>query len=424
MSVGVSGPPLFDAPGGVFGTQFPLQNPAAQVFTTIVAQQPVLVAVVEDFTQNSNEDQAFVPRYNAADWNKGNSGRLEGISLAAGPLGPASGGRQQFTISPPPPTPGYFEPFDDGVVNNHPINIRGGSRSMFHYFADGSDLPAQIFDSIELIEFQPSVAGGAGIVFPGVSMRAGHMTRDSSFPGMTSSLLFDDNYDFDNPQNAWIDPGGSGEEPITVVSPQPFAFPALPGAFVPFPVFDVAFDFDTRRSEVAPFSGQPGTPDFVFDIDLPPPVPVTGTFVLGSIPAANLPLRRLTGPSGANFALNSDSVVYGMRFTFVDKNSSARTAFFDSGNADPNYETLSIIPEPASRPAGTSIRVLIEGADTIPSGVTTGEIELVDRFGNLDPTAFDAVSGSRFFRLVFEFEANHVTSQVPGIDGFIVGLSF
>ena len=173
-------------------------------------------------------------------------------------------------------------------------------------------------------------------------MRVGHSTRDVAQAGLRSRM-YDVNYDFDNPQNAWINPAGNNEDSITVVAPQPYALPASAGGFVPFPIFDIAFDFDTRRSELAALSGVLGAPDLVFDIDVPPPVPVTGNFVTGSFPTMPLPLRRLNGASGAQLSFNGDAVVHAMRFTFVDKNSSAQTVFLDSGNANPTYQRPELV---------------------------------------------------------------------------------
>jgi hypothetical protein len=456
-----------DLPSGANNSQNSLANSTTVTFTTVSAPgEPTTATLNEVFESNTTQDTTFPGRYNLARWNQNNSGKLEGVLISGSAQpGQPKGTRTQFPVvpngpfnpaTPNTPTP-FFSPFDDNGVNNihgpgnpppvSTVNPNGGSHSQFLYLAAQGlpfpELPQGLSDSIELVEWGQQLPGSAlnPFSYNGFTMKLSHTTADASSAGslglQTNYFL---NFDFDNPQNEFIlpttHPGGLplNETPITVCPTQVYTVPALASSFVPFPNLNPLFDFDDGGRTEANTASILVQPSIVIDVDIPPVVQPSFNFVLGNFPTSPNPFRRLTGASGSALANRADNVCYHMRFTVVSRNSSARTTFYDLGTlaANANYNSLTLVPDISTRPAGTTIIVRGEAADgtmggnpitvggTAPSGLRV----IYGPSGTFSPTALDALDTRRFCRFLVEFEANTQTNVSPSIDGFILGYSF
>lgn len=429
-----------DQPGADPTVQNGLSNSTVVTFTTIAnPQAPLSLSLVEDFSSISGQDILFNGRYNNARWNVQNSGRAEALPIGGSAQpGQPLGTRIQFTINPstPPPVTAFFSPFDAAGVNNFgpSVNPNGGSHSQFLYAGGGSEIAEGTSDTVELVEWGASFTMGAPFPFTynGFSMRLSHSTAN---PIGTFGLVtaYSANYDFDNPQNEFIQPTSHpgnlslNETPITVVPSSPYVVPVLASMFVPFPALSPLFDFDDfMRAEVSVISNIASQPNLLVDIDIPAPVAVSNNFVFGNFPISPVPVRRLAGAPGATLAANSDNVAAHMRFTFVGRNSSVRSIYYDLGaqGANADFFALSTIPAISARPAGTAIIVRAESADGFagntpiaPSGLRV----IYDRAGNFSATNLDFLDGNRFVRFVLEFESNTTTNVSPFVDRLSIG---
>ena len=435
---------LRDLPSGPSGNQNGLVGVATATFTTIPDVNATQgLSLTETFATTAAAESAFAGRYNTAGWNVGGSGRLEGTPISGSTIpGQSLGTRQQFAIQPtsPPPVTAYFSPFDDNALNNFgaSVNPQGGSRTQFLYNTNSPELPDGLTDTIEAVEWGGAFPFGVpfAATYNGFSMAMSHTTASASSAATFGlSAVYALNFDFDNPQNAVLQPTSHpaglplNEAAILVIPPQPYVVPVLASAFVPFPAFATLFDVDDGgRTESSAATGFLVEPNIVLDINIPAPVAPTGNFIFGNFPLQPVPVRRLTGGPGALQAANADNVASHMRFTIVARHSSMRSLPYDAGalQADPDYVALTFSPSVAARPAGTVLIVRAEAADAFVAGVAqtvgatapTGLRTLVDRGGNFSATEFNALDDRRFIRFQFEFESNTLTNQTPFIDAF------
>jgi hypothetical protein len=396
---------------------------------------------VDRFDTSLFEDTSYQPRWNPASWNV--NGTLQGSVLSGSATGPVLGSRTQFVVNNQgpsvPATAGFFSPFDDNTLNNFgpSVNPNGGSRTQLLYLTlpQVNEIPTQITDSIELLEW----GAHGGLSNPGLfnsfSLSLSHTSR-SADPGVLStpfamSAIYNFNADFDNPQNAWLNPGAppANQAPIQVVAPQIYFTPSLASTYIPFPSLLPTFDFDAKQTAINPVGGQTFRPNLLVDIDVVPPVFTSFNAIEGSLPTSPIPVRRLIGPSGANLAFSADAVAYRMRFTFVPKNASSRSTFHDvgSGPGTISWSSLDLFPDPSTQPVGSVSRVLIEGAPAVsgqqPIG-GSGWQEYINRSGVIQPSALSALGSARFVRFQFEFVTNTPTGTAPSWDGFILGGTF
>lgn len=429
-----------DQPGADPSVQNALGNTLAVTFTTIVnPQAPLALSIIEDFSTNTTQDTAFNGRYNNARWNVQGSGRAEALPISGSAQpGQSLGTRIQFTINPstPPPVTAFFSPFDAMGTNNlgATVNPNGGSHSQFLYAGNAPELADGITDSIELVEWGAAFTLGSPFpfTFGGFSMRLSHSTANplGTF-GLTS--VYSQNYDFDNPQNEFIQPTSHpgnlalNEAPITVVPSSPYVVPTLASMFVPFPSLSTLFDYDDfQRTEISALTNQATQPSLLVDIDIPPPVAVNNNFIFGNFPLSPVPIRRLIAPSGSTLAAVSDNVAAHMRFTFVGRNSSVRSLYYDLGVAATNgdFFSLTTVPSISARPTGTAIIVRAESADGFngstpisPSGLRV----IHDRAGNFSASNLDLLDGRRYVRFLVEFESNTNTNVSPFLESLSIG---
>lgn len=439
-----------DLASGASATQNSLANSATVTFTTIFNAAAVAgVSINERFdgvVNNTTQDTTFVGRFNNARWNVNNSGRLEAFPISGSSTpGTPLGTRMQFSIQPntPGPVTAFFSPFDSNTPpNQFTFTPNGGSHSQFLYSAGGTEIQNQISDTVELVEWGGAFTQGVPFAFTyaGFQMRLSHTTAD---PLGTFGLVtvFASNWDFDNPQNEFIMPTthpGSlplNETPITVVASSPYVVPAISSTFVPYPSLNPLFDFDDfGRTEINALSNMAQQPNLLVDIDIPAPVGASNNFVFGNFPMTPIPIRRLNGAPGSTLAGNSDNVACHARFTFVGRNSSARSIFYDLGALaqDANFQVLTMIPSLANRPAGTTIVVRAEATDAVSGGmpVAGGNTSPVtprviyDRNGNFNAANLNLMDGRRFIRIIIELESNTMTNVGPFLDGYVIGYTF
>ncbi|MCB1282222.1 MAG: hypothetical protein KDB18_11945, partial [Salinibacterium sp.] len=197
----------------------PLANFKSVTFTTMAATGvPTPASISETFASPLNIDGSFSPRFAAANLTAGGNGQLSGVNITGSAVpGAAPGSRSQVTITPqgtpnflnPSTLLNFFSPFDDSGLNNFgpAVNPMGGSRLQLMYLANGMELPSGLASSVELLEWSP----GGGMVNPGIynnfSMMMGHTRAQAASPASLGLVTnFDANWDFDNPQNEWIQP--------------------------------------------------------------------------------------------------------------------------------------------------------------------------------------------------------------------------
>lgn len=489
---------ILGLPSGVDGTQLPLANSNVTTFTTVFAAgQPTPASIGESFDTNDQEETVgaqFTERFNRALWNDQGNGVLMGVPIDGsalpnmGGLGDPSVGapRTQFAITPqgvgtamnPTQVIPFSAPFDDdqsngcfnnlisGNTTNQPAscgtiqNPDGGNRlEMLYATSQGgqtttANLPSGLADAIELYEWAAfqGVAFGTHI-FQGFSMQMGHSICDAPNLGTGASqgltVTFDENFNFNNPQNEWIDPdshpfqgldmqGEQDEAPILVTGPTAYdvGFATLAAQFIPFPLLELPFDFDFNRTELNS-QGVSRNPNVLIDINTPAsaaaPVPPTSNLVLGTNVNMAVPPRRLAGGPNAQQAFFLDPVVYHGRLTFVKKTSEAQTRFYDLGAAvgDPDFISLDLIPAIEQRPANTFITVELQAAAANTSGqpgTTTPWRTYIERDGTVRPDQLvllsNGVANPRFFRARFTIEADTVNNVVPEITGFLLGYNF
>ena len=208
-----------------------------------------------------------------------------------------------------------------------------------------------------------------------------------------------------------------------MIPPQPYVTQGPPSLFAPFPALVLPFLFDARRFEPNVVGSQV-TPGLLLDINIDPGVAPTGNFWLGTNPTSPVPFRRLFGAPGATVSFALDSVIMHGRLTFVRRDSSARTIFYDGGVGVTDWTMVQLTPSLDARPAGTSISLRVRGADGLtPLVGDTPMMTYIDRFGVVDPSALAALSGKRFIQLTVDFESDHRTNAVPFIDDLIIGLT-
>lgn len=454
VSVGTNLDPadaIKDLPAGVIASQNSLANSLTRVFTTIPNPGANTAAsITEDFSTTTSQDPNFTPRYNPAPWNDSGSGLLTGIAISGtAQPGQPLGSRIQYSIQPqtPPPLAGYFSPFDDNNLNNLAgVNPNGGSHTQLLYNANTTDLPNYLTNSIELVEWGANLGIGNAATYNNFRMLLGATTaRSYGTAPIGLFTLYNQNFDFDNPQNAWINPTthptnapgfSPNESPIEVVSQSVYVVPILASTFVPFPALNPLFDFDgvQGRTEPSAISGSSAEePNVVVDVDIQPPVLPSNNFVFGTGANAPNPARRIFGASLSTLSASGDNVTYWARFTVVDKNSSARSIMLDLGVAaqDADYGVLQVIPDMSAQPVGTVLEVKLEAADAVLNGEPTvggagptGVLTYINRNGVIDPSAVDGMDGRRFFRITFEFESNTTTNLSPFVDGWILGYEF
>lgn len=398
-------------------------------FTTVASPGALTItSLLESFDDSTRRDANFVGRFNDAEWDTVVPGGVTGLPLSGSPdgtdLGTGPGARTQISITPigtagPPGVTGYFSPFDDNQNNNFgaTINPDGGSHLQLLYNVGAplaTDLPAGLADSLELLEWRAAPPGTSATTFNGFTMQMGHTVSgafNSSEPDQLT-VLYSRNFNFDNPQNDFLSPTAHpdptnlpNEAPVTVIPPQPYTTP-IAVDFIPFPVLALPFDFDHNRTEPN-ILGTLDEPNMLIDINIDPVSQPSGNTWLGTTVSTAVPFRRLTGGPGAVNAFNLDSVVYHARMTFVKKNSSARTAFFDSGSQTAQWTDILINPPIERRPSGSALKISIQGVDSVvPEMGLTPLTTFLSRNGVVDPTALDSVQGKQFVRLLFEFESD------------------
>ena len=395
----------------------------------------------EGFHDTAQRDTTFIPTFGQPPrWNDASApGQLAGRALAGSPGGtnPATlGTRVQYVVDPLPNSvnpAGLFSPFDASVANsggqcgptgcNLGVNPGGGSHIMHLY--ESVEL-GNIEDSLEQIEWSPVTGVVAQTTYPnyriwcGVSSISAPMSA-GAIPGLQS--VFDSNYNLlpyqtGIPVQASCGPPGLSARKVPCGGPAPYTTALMTTNFCPFPVLSPCFDFSTSTG----FSGT-GV-NLLFEQDIAPGSQVPNFNRYRA--TAFIPVRRLIDaplalatPGVCPFNLGGTFDIYKSRFTFVGLVAQARSLWYDTGTANPNY--LSFIPSPlvGGQPAGTQSTWILEGTDTSNPGPATPGVggTYIDAAGNVFPNVLSVtIAQLRYFRFRLELRGNNVTNSTPSYD--------
>jgi hypothetical protein len=400
----------------------------------------------EDFNDQSGRDATFQPQFSAALWNDPTQpGLLSGTMLSGSPLAsyqgnPANlGTRWQVAVQPTPMwTYGVFSPFDTPTNNLGPgINPAGGSRTMHIYEAVDLGLPRA---ALELVEWGPFANTVFPAAYPGFTMWCGQTVTSAPWAQPNGTLGMFTNYNYNWTQATWQSPDPTNVYPLNlnmggvrVVNTTTYNTTAAVTNFFPFPVLNPCFDY---------MGSGPGAGNLVMDQRTAPNT-VT-TLNLNRLHAAAFnPVRRLIGAPNATIAAAGGLEVYHMRFTFVNLEASARSLFKDCGVPlanSPIYLSLTTTPALNAQPAGTSVRIDVEGASAVlnpntPLGSSTGMLSYAQGLApnittaqqvlhNPSQPSAPQLSGRRYFRTRTTLRGNHLTNQTPAFDSFSVLTTF
>ncbi|MCB9833238.1 MAG: hypothetical protein H6807_12265 [Planctomycetes bacterium] len=446
-------------PSGAAATQKALSGLpgiVAQVtFTTIFqAGEPTPISIIENFDSTANQNTTFAPVYNAAEWFANGVEQLRGFAINGEPLqtnlGTGPGARVQFTFQPPgtannlnpnctTPLCTYSSPFDDNTINNG-INPNGGSRVQLLYLTNGTELPNNAPNALELVEWSPPAQTAAPVTYNGYTMNVGHTGNGDLTGGNNAQMtvIYPTNWDFVNPQNNWILPlthpdgvSPPNKSPILCYGPAPYTVTQLSGVFIPFPRLTIPFDLDDTRTG-ANSVGQTVNPNIIVEHMVPAPHITQNMMVnvvIGTNETSPQPFRRAIGKPGVNTAVALDSVKYHTRMTIAKKNSSAQSNYYNSGapaTSNIGYNSITVQPALAARPANTRIELKLRSATSAAGAGATAFQTYFDLNGNLNLASLAALGGvgRAFFKFEVAFEADLLTNTVPYFDSMIFGLTF
>ncbi|MAG55803.1 MAG: hypothetical protein CMJ83_05895 [Planctomycetes bacterium] len=425
-------PEILGVPQGNPPQQLPVGNSLSQIFVT----EPCptcegSVAVIETFTNNTNEDQGFTPLFDRALWNDaGSPGSLRSTPISGNPLATFTGnptalGTQSQVNMPigvgttlaltTVPFLGLFSPFDDadlpgmpGSGNNLPgVNAMGGSHTM--WLTEATDI-GNPRSSLELIEWGPTMNTVLVATYPSYQMWAGmsSVTAPITCPTGTTGLstIYAQNHDQVPPQP--VDPNnthptipGAG---AVLVSP-PGAYQAGPGftSYFPYPTLSPPFDY---------IGSGTGQANLVYEVNIEPGTQQANFNRYRA--TAFTPVRRIIGAplsSGMITSAGSGCDTYDLRFTFVSIVATDQSNFYDTGvvTGTPRYAGITFAPSPASQATGSSALWEFEGATAIaapnaPVGVTSGFLT----YWSGTPAA------GQFFPGILEDPMSPLTPQLTG----------
>lgn len=394
----------------------------------------------EHFNDQLGRDATFAPPFSAALWNSPiQPGTLAGLPLAGSPLATYQGNpsglgtRWQVTVQPVPIwTGGVYSPFDTPTNNlGAGVNPNGGSRIMHLYEAVDLGMPRA---SLELVEWGPFVNTVLGASYPGFTMWCGQTNTSASMIPNSSigmSALYNYNYD----QSTWQTPDPANMNPlgltggVRVVNTTAYNTTSTFSNFFPFPVLNPCFDY---------MGSGAGAGNLVLEQRTAPNA-VTVLNMNRLLATSFNPVRRLIGGPTATVAASAGLEVYHMRFTFLNLEASARSLFRDCGVQAPNaaiYLSFTTSPPLNAQPAGSGVRIEVEGASAILNpgtalGATTGMLTFAQGLAPNITTTPQALhnpmfpttpqlSGRRYFRTRTTLRGNHLTNQTPAFDNFSV----
>jgi hypothetical protein len=185
---------------------------------------------------------------------------------------------------------------------------------------------------------------------------------------------------------------------------------------MPFPVFSPCFDFATATGAFG------AGVNLLLEQDIDPgnQVPNFNRFRA----TAFQPVRRMLdapivqlAPGICPFNHGGTFDIYRMRFTFVGLVSQARSLWYDTGLADPNYLSFILNPPLAAQPAGTQSTWILEGTDTSNPGpaINGASGVYINAAGVTFPTVLSStLSHLRYFRFRTELRGNNAANTAPG----------
>ena len=125
--------------------------------------------------------------------------------------------------------------------------------------------------------------------------------------------------------------------------------------------------------------------------------------------------------------------VYRARFTFVARVSSARSIWYDTGQANPTYSAFLLNPQADQQPAGTSSVWDLEGTDVLnptPTSTVQGNGQIINAAGVLNTNVLTqngpgvGIANLRYFRFKVEMTNNTATNALPLYNSFVMAYTF
>ncbi len=395
-------------------------------------------AVTISFADQTQLDTTFVPPFGAARWDAATAADvLTGRALSGSATGttPFSlGTRVQLLVDPPLPPPpsvpaGLFSPFDASSASsgalcgvggcNLGLNPNGGSHIMHVY--DSIDL-GSTKDSLELIEWSPVYNTVTATTYPAYQIWCGITSVSSPVnPGTGAGLLavYDANYSYQAWQTGTPVPAtcssGANRTKVACGGPSPYVVPPAFTQFMPFPVLTPPFDFATSTGQGGQgfnllleqnIEGGTQQPNFNRCRSTAP----TPVHRLIGVPLSQVPANNCA------VAANAGYDIYRMRFTFVGRISSARSAWIDTGVPDPTY--LQFTPTESTPPPGSTARGVwrLEATNTASPGpgvTPTVSGVYIDQNGAVNTALLGQMANMRYFRFVTDLYADTTLNVSP-----------
>jgi hypothetical protein len=457
-------PPILGVPTGLQGTQLELSNSLSRIMRTtpcMMCETPLTVS--EGFDSASQKDTTFIPNFgmgytangianpSLARWGDATApSQLAGRVIsgsAAGNNPTALGTRMQFFVDPTPPgvnPPGLFSPFDASLINsgtqctpnptgcNFGINPGGGSHIMHIY--EAVEL-GSFEESLEQIEWSSSSGVTNPTTYPQYQIWCGISNIPAPLAGGGAAGLFsvfDQNYNlipyqFNTPA-ALVTPilptcnTTPNAKKIHCGGPMSYIVQLQTTQWYPYPLLNPCFDYS--RSD-----GTFTSPtNLLFEQNIEPgnQVPNFNRYKA----TAFTPVRRLvdaplslTPPGICNFNQGGTFDVYRSRFTFVGLVAKARSLWYDTGHANPNYVQFIVTPTPSSQPFGTQSTWTLEGTDTSNPGPGTigASAVYIAANGTVNPNVLTVELGlKRYFRFLVELRSNNVTNMSPSYTNVVM----
>lgn len=233
-----------------------------------------------------------------------------------------------------------------------------------------------------------------------VKVQLGHSQSDSL------TLSMDNNFDvgaavkvadasYTIPQRASIDP--------------PCNTDACAVGFWPLPTFTNVFEYNGKNNLILDVDATLGTNYQITRIYFGP---------------AGFPNRNTFCASGGNSGVLLQPLIPDTQFTKKRRTTIAQSLFYDSGQANPNYNTPIILP--STQTGGTSVLIEYEGAKGILFPIPGNPNNIIP-----DPTSYtgflgnvDQLDGYRFVRFRVTCVANVVSGEVPVLSSIAIPYIF
>jgi len=312
-----------------------------------------------------------------------------------------------------------------------------------HIYEFGEGAPAMNQrESLEQIEWCPPTATVAQSTYPQYSIWCGVSSVSAPFNGGTQQGLggtMDSNYNLTPYQSGILLTGPCAS--TTATNPRKVNC-GLNGTYVtnmsstqfyPFPLLNPPFDY--AQGGTAAGTLGVGT-NLIYEVNIEPgnQVPNFNRYRANAL----LPVRRMLDRPLSQVPINNCPAnsgggtfdIYRIRFTFVNAVSQARSLWYNTNTADPNYLNFIVSPPAVpgmGQPIGTSSVWTLEATDQLnpnPGTLPAASAVYIDATGATHPQVLGVGTGMighfQFFRFKVEFRANNVANTIPAYTSIVM----